>query len=66
MTGANSPTELRSRPIRILLADEIDAYPPTAGAEGDPLILAGKRLTTYWNPYARNGKNAATRYKRKD
>lgn len=49
MTGANSPTELRSRPIRILLADEIDAYPPTAGAEGDPLILAGKRLTTYWN-----------------
>ena len=49
MSGANSPTELRSRPIRILLADEIDAYPPTAGAEGDPLILAGKRLTTYWN-----------------
>ncbi len=49
MTGANSPTELRSRPIRVLLADEVDAYPPTAGAEGDPLILAGKRLTTYWN-----------------
>lgn len=49
MTGANSPTELRSRPIRILLADEIDAYPLTAGTEGDPLILAGKRLTTYWN-----------------
>lgn len=49
MTGANSPTELRSRPIRILLADEIDAYPTTAGAEGDPLILASKRLTTYWN-----------------
>ena len=44
MTGANSPTELRSRPIRILLADEIDAYPPTAGAEGDPLILAGNDL----------------------
>ncbi len=49
MTGANSPTELRSRPIRILLADEIDAYPATAGAEGDPLVLASKRLTTYWN-----------------
>lgn len=48
-TGANSPTELRSRPIRVLLADEIDAYPPTAGTEGDPLVLAGKRLTTYWN-----------------
>lgn len=30
MTGANSSTELRSRPIRVLLADEIDAYPATA------------------------------------
>ncbi|MCX4326440.1 MAG: phage terminase large subunit family protein [Lachnospiraceae bacterium] len=49
MTGANSATELRSRPIRVLLADEIDAYPATAGTEGDPLLLAGKRLTTYWN-----------------
>lgn len=49
MTGANSPTELRSRPIRVLLADEIDAYPETAGPEGDPLVLAGKRLTTNWN-----------------
>lgn len=49
MTGANSATELRSRPIRVLLADEIDAYPATAGTEGDPLLLAEKRLTTYWN-----------------
>lgn len=49
IVGANSPSSLRMRPIRILLADEIDAYPPTAGNEGDPLVLAGKRLTTYWN-----------------
>lgn len=49
MTGANSPTELRSRPIRILLADEIDAYPATAGNDGDPLVLGAKRLTTFWN-----------------
>lgn len=49
MVGANSPVGLRSRPIRILLADEIDAYPPSAGTEGDPLLLASKRLTTYWN-----------------
>lgn len=49
MVGANSPAGLRSRPIRILLADEIDAYPATAGGEGDPLFLAGKRLTTFWN-----------------
>lgn len=49
MVGANSPAGLRSRPIRILLADEIDAYPETAGKEGDPLLLASKRLTTFWN-----------------
>lgn len=49
MVGANSPAGLRSRPIRVLLADEIDAYPATAGSEGDPLFLAAKRLTTFWN-----------------
>lgn len=49
MVGANSPSSLASRPIRILLADEIDRYPATAGGEGDPLFLAGKRLTTFWN-----------------
>lgn len=49
MVGANSPSSLASRPIRILLADEIDRYPVTAGTEGDPLLLATKRLTTFWN-----------------
>ena len=49
MVGANSPASLASRPIRILLADEIDRYPATAGTEGDPLLLAAKRLTTFWN-----------------
>ena len=49
MVGANSPSSLASRPIRILLADEIDRYPATAGNEGDPLLLAGKRLATFWN-----------------
>jgi phage terminase large subunit GpA-like protein len=47
--GANSPTSLASRPIRIVLADEIDRYPPSAGTEGDPLSLAVKRTTTFWN-----------------
>lgn len=49
MVGANSSVDLRSRPIRILLADEIDGYPATAGNEGDPLLLATKRQTTFWN-----------------
>lgn len=43
IAGANSPTGLRSHTIRILLADEIDAYPASAGKEGDPLLLASKK-----------------------
>lgn len=35
LVGANSPAGLASRPIRILLADEIDRYGVTQ--EGDPL-----------------------------
>lgn len=49
IAGANSPTGLRSHTIRVLLADEIDAYPASAGKEGDPLLLASKRQTTFWN-----------------
>lgn len=49
MVGANSPSSLASRPIRILLADEVDRYPATAGTEGDPVTLAEKRTTTFWN-----------------
>lgn len=49
MVGANSPSGLASRPIRILLADEVDRFPVSAGTEGDPLMLAEKRTTTFWN-----------------
>lgn len=49
MAGANSPASLASRPIRILLADEVDRYPVSAGTEGDPVKLAEKRTTTFWN-----------------
>lgn len=47
--GANSPAGLASRPIRILLADEVDRFPDSAGSEGDPVDLAAKRTSTYWN-----------------
>ena len=47
--GANSPAGLASRPIRILLCDEVDRFPQSAGNEGDPVDLAAKRTTTYWN-----------------
>lgn len=49
MCGANSPAGLASRPIRILLADEVDRFPDSAGTEGDPVNLAAKRMTTFWN-----------------
>ena len=47
--GANSPAGLASRPIRILLADEVDRYPMSAGAEGDPLALATARQSNFFN-----------------
>lgn len=49
IVGANSATGLASRPIKVLLADEVDRYPASAGTEGDPLTLAQKRQTTFWD-----------------
>jgi phage terminase large subunit GpA-like protein len=47
LVGANSPAGLASRPIRVLLPDEVDRYPPSAGKEGDVVALAEKRTTTF-------------------
>ena len=49
IVGANSAAGLASRPIRILLCDEVDRYPTSAGAEGSPVELAEKRTNTFWN-----------------
>lgn len=49
LVGANSPAGLASRPIRVILADEVDRYPTSAGTEGDPIQLARKRTSTFWN-----------------
>lgn len=49
MVGSNSPSSLASRPIRVVLCDEVDRYPPSAGTEGDPVNLAIKRTATFWN-----------------
>ncbi|WP_191621217.1 phage terminase large subunit family protein [Marinihelvus fidelis] len=49
MSGANSPASLASRPIRVVLADEIDQYPTTVGKRGDPLALAYKRANNFHN-----------------
>ena len=49
VVGSNAPTALASRPIRLLLADEISRYPISAGTEGDPLALGVKRTDTFHN-----------------
>ena len=45
--GANSPASLRSLPIKVLLMDEIDAYPPDLDGEGSPVELAKTRTSTF-------------------
>ena len=49
VSGANSPASLSSMPIRVVLMDEVDRFPASAGAEGDPVTLAETRSTTFWN-----------------
>jgi len=49
IVGANSPSGLASRPIRLVLCDEVDRYPASAGSEGDPIQLARKRSATFFN-----------------
>ena len=74
MAGANSPASLASRPVRIVLLDEEDRYPNSAGAEGDPGSLAEKRSTTFWNrllltastPTVAGSSKIAARYERSD
>lgn len=47
LAGANSGAGLAARPIRVVLLDEVDRYPASAGAEGDVPALAIKQTTTF-------------------
>ena len=53
LTGANSPAGLAGRPIRIVICDEVDRFPFSAGEggkrEGDPIALVQRRQTTFFN-----------------
>ena len=49
VTGANSPSGLRSKPKRIILFDEVDGYGLSSGHEGDPILLGTKRAANFWN-----------------
>ncbi len=47
LVGAHSPGDLASRPCGVVASDEINKWPASAGAEGDPLKLAEERASTY-------------------
>lgn len=47
LVGANSPAGLASRPIQVLLCDEVDRFQNTK--EGDPLKLAIQRTANFFN-----------------
>lgn len=49
MAGANSAASLSGRPIRVVLLDDVDRYPVSAGSEGNPLKLAIARTSAFWN-----------------
>ena len=49
LVGANSPRGFRRVSRRIVLFDETDGYPASAGSEGDQIKLGIKRTEYFWN-----------------
>lgn len=49
LNGANSPSSLASKPIGVLMLDEVDKYPGASNTEADPISLAIERTKTYTN-----------------
>lgn len=47
LVGANSGPGLRNMPMRVVLQDEIDAYPDDVDGEGDPCAVADKRTDAF-------------------
>lgn len=49
LSGANSSSSLKSRPIRIVLFDEVDEAPRDLDGQGDPVKMAAIRTTGFPN-----------------
>jgi phage terminase large subunit GpA-like protein len=49
LAGARSPGSFRRVSRRVIIGDEVDGYPVSAGKEGDPLKLADRRSEYFWN-----------------
>jgi phage terminase large subunit GpA-like protein len=47
LAWASSAAGLANKPIKYLVLDEVDKYPPAGKREADPISLAEQRLTTY-------------------
>lgn len=49
IVGANSGSGFRRISRRVVIFDEVDAYPPSAGSDGDQIKLGIKRSEYYWD-----------------
>lgn len=49
LLGANSPRGFRRVTRRVMIFDELDGYPQSAGVEGDQYRLGVMRTLTFWN-----------------
>lgn len=49
LVGSRSPASFRRVSRRMVLGDEVDGYPASAGEEGDPISLATRRTEYFWN-----------------
>ncbi|WP_073953758.1 terminase gpA endonuclease subunit [Thalassospira sp. TSL5-1] len=47
LTGANSPSELRSKTIKYLFCDEVDQWPLSLDGQGDPMKMANARQIAF-------------------
>jgi phage terminase large subunit GpA-like protein len=49
MVGANSGTGFRRISRKVIIFDEVDGYPPSAGSEGDQIKLGIRRSEAFWD-----------------
>jgi phage terminase large subunit GpA-like protein len=49
LAGSNAPSGLASKPIRVLLMDEVDRFAVSAGNEGSPIKLGIQRTANFHN-----------------
>lgn len=49
MVGANSGSGFRSVSRKVVIFDEVDGYPPSAGSDGDQISLGIMRTLAFWD-----------------